>query len=387
MILVDSTAALRTLSRELGGVSAIGVDTEGNSFYAYRERTCLVQLSTRSEDYLVDPLALPDLAPLRSVFADPSVLKIYHAADNDVAALKRDFGLATHHLFDTMLAARILGLPRWGLADLLREFFTVDLNKRMQRHDWGQRPLELAAVRYAAMDSHYLLPLRDVLQARLAEAGRLQEAEEEFARVERSEAAIRIFDPESFWRIKGAYDLTPVQQAALRELHIWRDREAVSTERPPFRIISDQQLVAIAAAQPSAPPALEQVPGMPPPLARRYGAGILAAVRRGAEAPAPQEARLARRDGAELDRYEALRRWRRQAAAARGVEPDVVVSNAVLSALAAKPPRDEEELNALTVLGPWKLQTYGPSLLDVLRGVRSEPAIKSISQSSNAPDC
>jgi ribonuclease D len=366
VILVDSPAALRTLSRELGGVSAIGVDTEGNSFFVYRERTCLLQISTRSEDYLVDPIALPDLAPLRSVFADASVLKVYHAADNDVAALKRDFGLATRCLFDTMLAARILGLPRWGLADLLREFFGVESNKRMQRHDWGARPLELAAVRYAAMDSHYLLPLHDVLQGRLAEAGRLEEAEEEFARVEQSEASTREFDPESFWRLKGAYDLAPSQRAGLRELYIWRDRQAAATDRPPFRIVPDHFLVAVAAAWPANQEALEQVAGMPPSIARRYGSSILAALQRGATAPAPQELRPARREGAELDRYEALRRWRRQAAAARGVEPDVIVSNAVLSALAASPPQSEDELRALAVLGPWKLRAYGPALLGVL---------------------
>ena len=367
VILVDSPAALRNLSHELGGVSAIGVDTEANSFYVYREHTCLVQISTRGDDYLVDPLALPDLASLRSVFADSSVLKIYHAADNDVAALKRDFGLITHHLFDTMLAARILGLPRWGLADLLREFFGVESNKRMQRHDWGARPLELAAIRYAAMDSHYLLPLRDVLQARLAENGRVTEAEEEFARVEASEAATRVFDPEAFWRIKGAYDLTPTQQACLRELYIWRDHEAAASDRPPFRIISDQLLLAVALAQPRGQRALDYVPGMPPALAHRYGAGILAAVQRGASAPAPTEVRPPKRDGAELDRYEALRRWRRQAAATRGVEPDVIVSNAALSVLAANPPRTEAELRAIGALGPWKLETYGPALIDLLR--------------------
>ncbi|MGI8554397.1 MAG: ribonuclease D [Dehalococcoidia bacterium] len=367
MILIDSLEGLRQLSRELAGVSRIGVDTEANSFYAYRERTCLIQISTRDEDYLVDPLAVSDLRPLRSPFADSAVTKIYHAADNDVAALKRDFNLETRSLFDTMLSARILGLPKCGLADLLRDFFQVTADKRLQRYNWGERPLDRAAIAYATMDTHYLRPLCDILGSRLSEAGRLDEANEEFTRLERSTATPRVFDPQSFWRLKGVYDLQPAQQATAREVYIWRDRKAEASNRPPFRIMPDSLLLRLSIEQPRKPRELEAVPGMSPIIARRYERELNEVIRRSSFLKPPVPPVPAEREDEVLARYEALRTWRRQVAIARGVEPDVVVSNAALSALAHAVPRTDLELQALDILGPWKLKAYGPAMLAVLQ--------------------
>lgn len=374
MILVSTARALHDLAIELGGVSAIGVDTEGDSFYSYREKTCLVQISTRDEDYVIDPLALSDLTPLASVFADVAVLKVFHAAENDIAALRRDLHLETRHLFDTRVAARILGVPRVGLADLLREHFGVETNKRLQRYPWASRPLDRAALEYAARDSHYLLPLRDLLWQRLADAGRLDEAEEEFERGESAAATERTFDPETFWRLKGASALTPPQRAVLRELYSWRDRQAAAADRPPFRIAPDSALVALAKEPPANLEALRRAPGVPAGVYQRYAYGILAAIRRGAAADVPRPPRVERRDDTVVARYEALRAWRRQIAAKRGVEPDVIVSNASLLALATQAPAGERELEALGVLGPWRLRAYGTDLLRVLHESRTDAA-------------
>jgi ribonuclease D len=367
LIIITSREAVRELSAELGGVSAIGVDTEADSLHAYREKTCLIQISTRDRDYLVDPLAVRDLSPLQLVFADRAVCKVFHAADNDIAALRRDFGFQTAHLFDTMAAARILGLPRVGLADLLRERFAVELDKRLQRYQWSRRPIDPSALEYAAMDSHYLLPLADQLRADLLAAGRLEEAEDEFARLERSTAAERQFDPDSFWRIKGSYSLPPAGRAVLRELNIWRDRQAVARDQPPFRIVSDSVLLAVAAAQPQALDSLRKVAGVPPAIVERYARALLSAVERGLAGTPPPLPRRRRPDDAVLERFEALRRWRRAVAAARGVEADVIVSNAALQAIAERQPRSVDELAALGVLGPWKLRAYAGELLDTLR--------------------
>jgi ribonuclease D len=366
MNFVSRPEALRELARELGGVAGIGIDTESDSFHSYREKTCLVQISTRDEDYIVDPLALPDLSPLGSVLSDPSVLKVFHAADNDVAGLRRDLGLETRNIFDTMIAARILGLPRVGLGDLLSEHFGVQSNKRMQRYAWGSRPLDPAALAYAAMDSRHLLPLCDILRDQLATADRLDEAEEEFARAEGATSTPRMFDPESFWRIKGSNSLQPGHRAILRELHIWRDLQASAADRPAFRVASDAVLVALASAAPSDLDSLRRTEGVPPIIVQRWSHGILAAIRRGASAPPPRPPVARRRDEALVARYEALRAWRRKAALERGVDPDVVVSNASLLALATSAPQTLEELERVGALGPWKLRTYGAALLQAL---------------------
>jgi ribonuclease D len=367
VIVVATPEALREVVQELGGVSGIGVDTEADSFHSYREKTCLIQISTRDCDFIVDPLALADLSPLASVLSDPAVLKVFHAAENDVANLKRDFGLSTRRLFDTRAAARILGIKQAGLADLLRLHFGVESNKRLQRYPWGTRPLDPWALEYAAADSHYLLALRDILSRQLAEAGRTEEAEEEAARLELVTATVRVFDPESFWRVKGANALGAEQRAALRELYAWRERQAAAADRPPFRVAPDSALLAVAEALPTDLDTLRRVPGVPASLLDRYAFGLLGAVRHSHGKTAPRRPRSAPRDEAVQRRYEALRSWRRGVAAARGVENDVIVSNAALQSLAERNPAGAEQLQMADILGPWKLRTYGAAMLKVLR--------------------
>ncbi|HUM63014.1 MAG TPA: ribonuclease D, partial [Anaerolineaceae bacterium] len=138
----------------------LAIDTESNSLYAYRERVCLVQVSTPQTDYLVDPLALTDLSALGSLFADSRRQKIFHAAEYDILCLKRDYNFTFNNIFDTMIAARILSYPQVGLGNLLSAWFGIELEKKYQRADWGKRPLPQAMLDYARMDTHYLFDLR-----------------------------------------------------------------------------------------------------------------------------------------------------------------------------------------------------------------------------------
>jgi ribonuclease D len=377
MEMIADAGALDRLVESLRGVDAIGVDTEADSFHSYREKTCLLQISTRDGDYIVDPLALQDLSPLAEVFADPKVCKVFHAADNDVAGLRRDFRFSTKHLFDTMTAARILGLPRVGLGDLLREHFGVETNKRFQRHDWGRRPLDATALDYAAIDSRYLLPLRERMRTALEAAGRTEEAEDEFRRLQESSSRERLFDPDGFWRIKGSYGLEPRQRAVLRELFIWRDSQASALDRPPFRVAPDAVLLALATTMPGTPAELNRVEGLPDGIARRFAPAMLSAVRRGAAAPAPLPPPPRRFDEAAVERFESLRGWRKGIAARRGVDPDVIVSNATLQAVAEHQPRSLADLESLGVLGAWKLRSYGAGLIEALSTAQDGGRIRS----------
>ena len=169
--LVATPAAFATFMEALRPARTIAVDTEGDSLHSYWLRVCLIQITADGVDYIIDPFAV-DPAPLAGPFADPAVEVIMHAAENDVRQLKRDFGFSFLNLFDTMVAARILSYPRWGLADLLRDAFGVELDKRFQRHDWAARPIVPAALTYAALDTHYLLALRQKLGEELRLAGR-----------------------------------------------------------------------------------------------------------------------------------------------------------------------------------------------------------------------
>jgi len=295
-----------------------------------------------------------------------------HAAENDVRALKRDFDFSFGTLFDTMVAARILGYPRWGLADLLRDAFGVELDKKFQRIDWAQRPLPRPALEYAAEDTHYLPALRQKLGNELREAGREEEALEEFSRLEETPAAERGFDPEDFWRVKGASDLEPALRPALRELYRLRDELARRSNKPPFRVMPDTTLIAIARASPRTQRELDTLAGVSPFIAQRYGRALLVAVERAAGQPGILHERT-RPDDAVLARYDALRAWRNGRAAARKVEGDVIVPNSVLRALSANPPRSAEALAASGVLGPWKLRSYGDEIIKVLE--RTSPPL------------
>jgi ribonuclease D len=368
---VTSPPQLETLLEALSGQPAVAVDTESNSLYAYQERVCLIQFSIPGTDCIVDPLAGLDLSPLARFFADPKVQKVFHAAEYDVMCLKRDFSFHFANLFDTMWAARILGWPRVGLGDVLTETFGVHTNKRYQRYNWGKRPLEPEALAYACMDTHYLLPLHRLQADVLMQKERWEEAQEVFDQVAASEPMSHTFDPEDFRRVKGASDLTRREQAILRALYTWRDREARHRDRPPFKVLSNRVLVTLAQAHPRTREDLANLSGLKPYHVRRYGEPILRAIERGMRARLPQPAPPPpRHSEAEVARFQALRAWRRQTAAKRGVDAGVIVSNAVLWTLAEHKPCTFQDLRRIEGLGPWKRKTYGEAILKVLDNQR-----------------
>ncbi|MFL7791564.1 MAG: ribonuclease D [Anaerolineae bacterium] len=364
---VTSFSQLTALLQALYDEPFVAVDTESNSLYAYQEQVCLIQVSIPGADYIVDPLTGLDMAPLADLFADSKVQKIFHAAEYDVMCLKRDFEFCFENLFDTMWAARILGWPRVGLGDIMKDLFDVRTNKRYQRYDWGKRPLDQKALIYASLDTHYLLPLRHLQADGLMRKERWEEAREVFDQVAASEPIANSFAPEDFWRVKGAFDLKRREQAILRELAIWRDGEARRRDCPHFKVFHDRVLIALAKAQPGTQAELAGVDGVKPYHARRYGKHVLRAIEQGRHADLPEfPPPPLRHSEEELERYEALRAWRKEVAAERQVDVDVIVCNAVLWDLAERNPRAAKDLDAVEGLGPWKRQAYGEAILSVL---------------------
>jgi ribonuclease D len=362
--LTDLQQLVSLLSRE----PRLAVDTESNSLYAYREQVCLVQFSTPRTDYLVDPLAIKDLSPLAPLFSDPGIEKVFHAAEYDIICLKRDFNFHFENLFDTMVAARILGREAIGLGALLEEEFGVSLDKRFQRANWGRRPMPPEQLDYARYDSHYLLPLRDLLRAELVEKGLWPLAVEDFARM--CQVNGRSADPEDekdgFWRIKGAYDLSPQQAAVLRLLYAYRDQVARSLNRPLFKVMGDHTLQAIAAACPGSVDELRAIPGMTYGQLERHADQLLSLVRRGLRAEPLRPPQSPRPDERYLERLEALRQWRKSAAEAMGVKSDIVLPRDLLHLLAEQNPTDRETLSRLMISVPWRLESFGDKILAAL---------------------
>ncbi|MCL4869049.1 MAG: HRDC domain-containing protein [Anaerolineae bacterium] len=346
----------------------LGLDLEANSLHAYHERICLIQISTSVTDYIIDPMALPDFAELGEIIADPGVEKIFHAAEYDLMLLKRQHGWELNHLFDTMWAARILGLKQVGLANLLHHYFGVEQNKKHQRANWCARPLTREQLIYAQIDSHYLLALRDRLADALHQTGRWEEAQEIFAEHSRVNAPPLAFDPDGFWNINGCRDLSPRQQAVLKALYLFRNEEADRRNHPPYRVFSDRTALELAQFLPDSLEELAEIYGMSPGQINRYGRKLLQLIREGQRAaPPPRPPQRNERPPDEVAaRYELLHQWRKKRAIQRGVESDVVLSRDALWALARTRPRTLQQLAQLTELGPVRQRLYGEELVKLL---------------------
>jgi len=374
-ILVADEDSLGRLARDLAGYPVIAVDTESNSLHAYRERVCLIQISTPDADYIVDPIRLADLTPLAPFFGNPNQQKVFHAAEYDLICLTRDYVFEFANIFDTMSAARTLGWPQVGLAAILETTFGVNLNKKYQRADWKRRPLTPEQLDYARLDTHYLVALRDRQLQALTESGHWPEAHEEFARLARtrgnSDDAGR--NPTAFWRVNGARDLSPVQAAVLQALFAYREEQAERMDRPPFKVMGEATLMELARRAPCHAEELQSLPGMTPEQIRRHAHGLLHAIQDGLHAPAQRAPQSDREPDEVRDRYDRLHTWRKERARARGVESDVILPRTALWDLARRPPRTHGDLARITDFGPWRRETYGEEILALLTRVTPSP--------------
>ncbi len=344
----------------------IAVDTESNSLYAYQERVCLLQFSTPRTDYLLDPFPFDNLDPLKPIFAEPSIEKIFHASEYDILCLKRDYNFSFVHIFDTMLAARILGMEAIGLGSLLESEFGVTLDKRYQRANWGKRPIERPLLEYARMDTHFLIPLRDKLNARLKSAGLLELAHEDFIRM------TRVSPPqnniEDNWRISGCQHLDPGQRAVLYSVWMYRDKVARKVDQPHFKVLSNQVLLQIATTLPRTRYELLGVKGFTGRMADRHAEGLLRAVETGLQSPpiAHRQNGFQKPPEDYLNRIERLRNWRRNMGVKMKVESDVVLPRDMMEKIAAAAPKTMQELSAVMDELPWRYQHFGEQILNLI---------------------
>jgi ribonuclease D len=354
---------------ELQRYDRLAIDLEANSLYAYQEQVCLIQISIPGQDYILDPLVGLDLEPFGAMLQDPAIEKIFHAAEYDIILMKQDFGWQMVNLFDTMWAARILGINRVGLANLLEERYGARLNKKYQKANWCKRPLSNSQLTYAQMDTHYLHRLRDDLAAELESSGRRIVAREIFAEQTLIEPTIKEFDPDSFWSINGVYDLNNHQKAILKAINIYRDEEAQRQNRPHFKVFGEKTMLQLAQKEPRHIRQLETVHGMTSGQINRYGQHLLRLIDENIDQPAPKRPpRNNSRPPEEVtNRYERLHNWRKERAKKRGVESDVILNRQKLWDLARANPQSLDQLERTAVLGPWQFQTYANDILAILR--------------------
>jgi ribonuclease D len=369
---VRTPEALAALVETLDGTRALALDSESDSLHHHFEKVCLVQLANdRGGAWLIDPLALRDLRPLAALVADASVLKVFHGADYDVTTMKRDFGFEFRSLFDTMIAARFLGLPEIGLQALARTELQVELSKANQKDDWSRRPLSPRQEDYALSDVRHLLELQARLSARLRERGRLEWVREECEAVAALPAARREPDPGAYLRIKGAARLGRRALAGLRELAAWREGRSAASDIPAFKVLANEVLLVLAERSPRTREELAAIRGVLPRLERETEA-LLAALRRARELPESELPAFPRAprpvvSDAVRRRVDALKAWRSERAKTLALDVAVVLPQRLIDRVAEAAPKDGEALRTVEGLRRWRVEEFGPDLVRVLQ--------------------
>jgi len=368
---LDTDASVEAWLASIRRTAILALDTEGASFHKFVDRIYLLQLSTRDQHAIIDPLGIAKPKGLGAILEDPKIEVVFHDADYDLRLLFQDYGWQIRNVFDTRIAAQLLGIKAFGLAALLERSFGLKLDKKHQRADWSMRPLTEDMLDYAAQDTMHLLGLRDILHDELEQKGRRAWAREEFERLE----SIRWQEEDKsqgFLRIKGARDLTRRELALFRELAHWRDAAALKLDRATFRVVSNEVLLEAARTAPDTKKALGAIKGMPRGILERSGDEILAAIARGREVPdgeLPRFQRSARWDrDPDFDRKVGALKAVRDAAATRlEIDPGVLCSRDRMETVARLLPPEASALAQIPEFRRWQVAELGEGFVKALK--------------------
>jgi ribonuclease D len=274
-VLVDCKKDLGVAEKAIKGAPILAVDTEYDSFRYFFEKLCLLQIYDGQTVWLIDPMADLDIRFLGEVFADAKILKVFHAGDNDIRLLKRDYAFSFQNIFDTYRAASLLGIHQLALFRLVESYLDAVLEKKMQRSRWDLRPLSEEQLHYAAMDTVYLEPLYQKLQAELIAKGLKRESGRIFDEMTGIVWRPKTFNPGGYRSLPGSGELAPDQRKRLRLLYRWRFEKAKETNIACFMILSGQQLVSLAGIEGATLTKLVGPGLLSPERAHRFGTEIL----------------------------------------------------------------------------------------------------------------
>lgn len=363
-VYVCEPGAMQRLVQRIGAAETIAVDTEADSLHNYSEKVCLVQLSFRGEHYLVDPLAELDLAEFLDALADKKLL--LHGADYDLRMMRSSLGFRPRReVFDTMIAAQLLGIEQIGLAALIERFFGITIGKEGQKSDWSRRPLSDQQLRYAVNDTRFLEPLAERLAGELIDRGRLAWHNESCRAMVEATGRDRERDPDDAWRIKGAGRLSRRQLVYLRELWRWRDQAAQRANVPAFKVLGNEQMLEIlrwAEFHPGVPLHQGQGPKLPRNIVGPLRSALEEALTRAAATPQaqwPEIKKFDRGDSARADskeRIDGLREDCARIAKQLEIAVSTLAPRAALEAIVRSRPRTVDEIAASGGLLRWQAE-------------------------------
>jgi ribonuclease D len=369
--IIDKTIDLQKMIRSVEKEKAVAVDLEADSMYHYQEKVCLIQIATENASFVVDPLAIKDLALLKPIFSDPDIKKIFHGADYDVRSLYRDFEIRINNLFDTELACRFLGIKETGLQAVLKMFFNVDVDKKYQKKDWSKRPLPKEMMAYASKDVIYLLPLARTLTHKLKKLDRITWVLEECEDLSKVRPALSNEAP-LFMKFKGAGRLKSRSLAVLEALLQFRKRVAEKKDRPFFKIIGNESIMKITTARPATLRRLKNINALSNRQISMYGSDLIKVVAKTLKIPESELPVFPSRKPPVLPngvpaKIKALKSWRASKANALGIDPGMLCNNALITAIAVKNPGDSKSLETVKEMKNWQKQAFGTEIIKALK--------------------
>lgn len=361
---IDQAPDLAQAAQKLTSSSPLGIDTEADSLHHYKESVSLVQITQGAENFLIDPLANLDLNPLWSALSNRTW--ILHGADFDLRMLRRIGAPEPRQVFDTTIAAQLLGIKAFGYAALVQEFFGHVICKKNQKADWSARPLSPDMLEYAVEDTRFLVPLAEKLTARLQELGRLGWHEESCLRIVQSSLIVKPTDPEEAWRISGSNLLSPSTLAILREVWRWRETEAERKDVPVFKVMMNEKMIALSfwTDRHRNEPA-SNAPNLPRPYQGPRGGSLHAALERGRSAPpVPPKPKGVRppRDIEAEKRFDKLKEARDREADRLQLDSSFLASKATLLEIARDPSEAPSRLIGEARWCRWQLELLQPTI-------------------------
>ncbi|MFH2092938.1 MAG: HRDC domain-containing protein [Pseudomonadota bacterium] len=367
---IESEDQLQNVCNDLLDLEVIGVDLEADSMHCFKEKICLLQIATDQQAYLIDPFVVKNLTPFVRVLEKPDVIKIFHGSDFDVRSLDRDYNVRIKNLFDTEIACRFLGVKERGLAALLKMHFNVDADKKFQKVDWSQRPLKQDMIEYSVEDVAHLTKLHTIIKLKLEERGRFDWAQEEFQIQEQVRYEHNHTLP-LFQKFKGAGRLDNRSLAVLENLLQLRLKIAEQKDRPLFKVISNDSLLAMAFEKPTAVSQMIKMRVLSPRQAEMYGEPCKEAIRAAAalahkDLPSYPRTRRFKKDPAVQRRVDQLKKMRESLSSSMGMEPGIVLNNALITQIAIENPDTAEALLNIDTMRRWQVGALGQAIMTTL---------------------
>ncbi|MCK4468501.1 MAG: ribonuclease D, partial [Desulfobacterales bacterium] len=356
--IVDTKSGLEDFARSLEKEKIIAVDLEADSMFHFKEKVCLVQIATKKINAIIDPLKINDLSPLKPLFANRDIKKIFHGADYDVRSLYRDFQITISNLFDTQIAALFLGLEATGLDALLQNRLSINLDKKYQKKDWSKRPLPEEMVEYAAKDAIFLLPLAELLEKELREKQRLSWVYEESAILSKVRPALSNTD-RLYLKFKGAGQLSRRTLAALERLLQLRLKIAKRKDKPLFKIFSNRSMIKLAEAKPANLRRLKKTNALSARQITMYGNVLVEAINKALNMPENRlpvypRGKAPLKKPEVVERIKVLKPWRDKKAKTLEINPSLILTKAMINNIAIHNPLDKDDIERIKGLKNWQ---------------------------------